>query len=140
MTVDLALERVDPKVSQIFQILDEVPFCVADLTDNLLPLLLLVADAVRNFLWYAVNPQLLLVGLVDIVIVDRSLSFLLEASSSLKVQLGHLLEAARASNRVAELIGCACWRVAFGKKDENTIDRWLFVIGQCFPELVHFVG
>lgn len=114
MAVDFALERVDPEISQILEILDKVPFCVADLTDNLLPLLLSVADTVRNFLRYAVDPQLLLVGLVNIVIVDRGFSFLLEANSSLQVQLGHLLETARACDRVAELIGCACWRVTFG--------------------------
>ncbi len=141
-TVDLAPERINPEVPEILEVLDEVPFRVANFRDDFLSLLLSVTGAVCNFLGHAVDPQLLLVRLIHIIVVDGRPSLALEARPHLQVQPRHLLQPSRTSNRVAQLIPCAGGGIALGQQNEHAVDCRLLLNLLChgFPKLVHLVG
>jgi hypothetical protein len=82
-------ERLHPEIAKILEVLDKVALGVHQLRDDLLALLLLVGDAIRDLLRDTVDPQLLLLA-VQVFVQAGSRLFSLQARLYPHVQTGLL--------------------------------------------------
>ncbi len=129
-------QRLDPEISQVLEILDEVPFGVHDLTDDLLSLLLLLAHAVRNLLRHGIDPELLFIVLVPVQARARFLP--LETRLQFQIQPRLLLQPPRTGDGITQSISRAGGRVAFGQQGEDAIHLGR-VFHQRLSKLIEFL-
>jgi hypothetical protein len=130
-------EWFHPEITEIFKILDEVPFGVHQFGDDFLALLLFIGDTVGDVFGNGIDPQLLLL-IVRVLVQTSTRLFSLETRLDSQVESGLLLKTAGASNRITETVSCAGGGVALSEKRENTVDFGL-LLHHRLAELVDLV-